>query len=243
MKYMFVNDSHYVLKKYGILYILFLSIIISFALFLKFVVKLDFTSSSTLDLFLFNIGIKHSNFSVFEFMIYIFNIGFYTFFAIDIFLKDIYLGKSNIFLRISPLKWMSYKILIIVIYTTLFFVIQCILLYFLYSVFGFKIIYENIFKIIFFGLFLKILLEFINIIFLLIFKKESFILVTILYTLPWFIFIDYYVKIMSIFFIDIYLNNSLFKALLIMFAIILIVLLIFKLCKKKLIIQFEGSIL
>lgn len=242
MKYMFINDFRYILKRYLLFYFLFMIIMIAFPFFLKYVLEVDFNNSFILNLFLFNIGEKYSFFSVFEFMIYILNICFYSFFAIDIFLKDIALGKENVFLRISPLKWMSYKLIIILFYTSLFYIIQFSLLYFIYTIYGFELVFQNISRLIFSGLFLKILLEIINIIFLLIFRKNYFLLVIILYAVPWIIHINSLEKCISFLFIDIYIENSLVISIVVMVVVTILASLIFNLCKKRLMLQFEGSI-
>lgn len=241
MKYLFFNDFYYVLKKYIKYYFLFLILMIAFPVFLKYVLEIDFKDSFILNLFYFNVGINYAEFSPLEFMIFILNIAFYSFFYLDMFSKDIEFGKEFVLLRINLFRWILCKILINLFYTIIFYIFEIVLLFIIYIFFGYKFQLYNFLMISFFGFCLRFLLQLINIIFLIAFKKYCFFLVILLYLSPWIVKLSAVENITSVLFIDVYTKNNIILSAIAILLIISLLLMIIYVLNKKLLCQFEGS--
>ena len=128
MKYLFYNDICYLkFKRNKIILVYFILPFISYFLLVN-------ANMSTMQIILsclgLNFNIKEN--SIFEIIIFITNISFFTFIIIDLFLKDICYQTDNIFLRMSPQKWIFLKIIysFIIIFTIrlLQYMILCLLL-------------------------------------------------------------------------------------------------------------------
>lgn len=236
MKYIFTNDFYYFKKKYLTFYLLFLLVNILFPMYLKMILNIDFSEQYIFKIYKINLGIDYGNFSLIEYFIFIINIAFFVFVAQDIFSKDFNFGKEYIFLRMSLNKWILLKLLYNIIFTICISSLEFFLVSYTYILCGFKLKLLYIVKILFIDIFLKIILQILSLIFVNIFEKNSFLIIILIYTLPW-ININYHVKQMFKFiFIDYYMYN--FKMLFLILGIELLMLFIIR---KKFLLKFERS--
>ena len=117
MKYLYMNDVSYLMKKRLKFMILLVFIPI-------LVLLINITST--------NIVIDHINSSMgtrlvidrdgtilIELLMYALNVFVYLFLIIDVYIKDIAYQLDNIFLRIKPVKWISKKIAILILITVI----------------------------------------------------------------------------------------------------------------------------
>ncbi len=108
MKYMYMNDIEYLIKKRKkILIVLILIPIIAMLININQKVSLLEILNNCMGT---NLNFKNSN--ILEYIMFLFNITIYLFLIIDLYVKDIVYQLDNIFLRISPLKWLLKKNLI-----------------------------------------------------------------------------------------------------------------------------------
>lgn len=130
MRFLFKNDLCHIFSKRRIMiYIYLLLPLINYILIKDSQLSKIEIFSSCLGL---NFNINENN--VFEIIIYIMNISFFTFLIVDLFLKDICYQIDNIFLRISPKKWVLTKIICsFIILFTIRFIQYMILILFLHT--------------------------------------------------------------------------------------------------------------
>lgn len=225
MWFIFLNDIYYSVKKYFILYLIFLVSIISFPIYINLVLDINLTSEEAIKLMNINIGIKYGTFSLIEYSVFILNIAFYTFISVDIFLKDLEFGLENIFLRMSTKRWLICKLMYIFILTLLLSSFEFVLIYKIYAFFGLKISITFLIKIFIIDLFLKIILQLVGLNLLMISKKNSFLITSILYTLPWISNFKIINNGLKYLFLDIYVENIWYIFLIIIIEINLLVIL------------------
>ena len=120
MKYLFMSDIEFLLKKrkkilIALIFIPLLVMLIN--------IKSSFTIVDNLNNCLgTNINIKTS--SILEFIMFLFNIAIYLFLIVEFYVKDISYQLDNIFLRISPLKWLFKKNIVFLLITLIIKLLQ-----------------------------------------------------------------------------------------------------------------------
>ncbi len=131
MQYIMISDFYQILKekyKYFVTYFIFIFIFLIFELFLQ----LDYG-----DIFLSLMGIKLVKKNILFILLYLSSILISLFIAYNIFSYDFKSSFNNIFLRISPKKWMFYKSVSCLFFTIFFrftlFLIIATVLAFLYN--------------------------------------------------------------------------------------------------------------
>lgn len=105
-KYLFLHDINYLISKRWKLLLIFVLLPI-LNVFLNINLDVSFID-------ILNNGLAlniNKNCNVIDIVIYILNISFIIFLVTDLFIKDIKYSLSNIFLRISPFKWIINKIM------------------------------------------------------------------------------------------------------------------------------------
>lgn len=236
MKYVLINDLYYFTKTKFKLFILYTLVRFIFPLFLAFFLETDFGLSFMNNLFLNNLGIKWLPFSSVEYMIYILNICFYSYLAMDIFSKDLKFGKEQLFLRCSLKSWLIQKILVIFLGTAILETLVVVPLTGLYIFLGLNLTFIDLFQILFLDVCLKFILEILTIICLLLFNKLVVLLIIAIYSFSSFFYSIIKIDITVPLFVDLYLKNPLY--LLVTFLLLLIIM--FKI-RKRLFILFERS--
>lgn len=111
MKYLFINDILYLLRKRGSILILLFIIPILF-LFPHINLKISCIELINMSMGT-NLDINHS--SIMELFAFLFNITVFLFLIIDIYIKDIHYQLDNIFIRMHPCKWVCKKNLIFIL--------------------------------------------------------------------------------------------------------------------------------
>lgn len=184
MKYLLINDFYNIfINKRKIIYI-WLLILILYPIFIRIVLNISFTDLDEMSLFLGNIGGNYKVNSVFEYLILIWNVTFYSYIVIDVFTEDVKYGRENIFLRSSKEKWLIRKMIIIVTYTAILEIFSLLILGLVYIWLGANFNLSAIFSILVIDILMKLILQFTNIILLLISSKYSFFIIVFLYTIP-----------------------------------------------------------
>lgn len=112
MKYLIFNDLFYSLGKHKKLVIFYIAIPIIYLLFnayMKIIINQDFFDS----ILAINVDYRISGWL--SMLLYLFYIFVYIYIMILLFAKDLKNGSENIFLRMSPIKWIMCKMLSIMI--------------------------------------------------------------------------------------------------------------------------------
>lgn len=211
MKYLLTNDFYNIFVNKRKLIYLWLLILILYPIFIRIVLDINFTDLDEIDLFLGNIGGNYNVNSVFEYLILLWNVTFYSYIVIDVFTKDVKYGRENIFLRVSKEKWLTRKIIIIITYTTILEIFSFLILGLVYILLGANFDISTIFSIIVIDILIKLFLQFINIFLLLFSSKYSFFIIIFIYTIPFAFanfFNDYINQFTQIYFTSSYMKNS-----------------------------------
>ena len=132
MKYMFYNDLDYLFQKRK-------NIIIMLLIIPLLVLPLNLMVGNALGILKMTMGLnilKNSS-GIIEITMFLFNLSFTIFLAIDLYIKDIEYNLENIFLRLKPSSWWIKK-------TSLFMTMMLLLKIFQYSLLTFALIIFNI---------------------------------------------------------------------------------------------------
>lgn len=154
MKYIYLNDIEYLIKKRK-------KLLIAMLLIPLLIMLINIKSSFSLVERLVNamgtnwISFNESN--MLEFIMYLFNISIYVFLIVDIYVKDIAYGLDNIFLRIHPKKWFLKKSIIFISLVLILKLLQ-------YGVLIFTILLLN--EVSYIGIFKLITYDFIYVVFI-----------------------------------------------------------------------------
>jgi len=141
MKYILIKDILRFFKENIKAIFIYIFILISFVLAQKII-----NTKLNAYLFLTTVGLNFSFESgLLEMLLAIFNISFYIFIAINIFLNDLEIGFDNLFLRMSRGKWFLFKLLSILLITFLFMFINYFYLLIIFYLFSVKINFIFIF--------------------------------------------------------------------------------------------------
>ena len=171
MKYLYINDVSYLIRKQG-------KILIPLLLFPVIVMLINVTVSMPVVDHLngcmgTNLVDKIAELNLVEALMFLFNMFSYIFLIAEVYVKDISYQLDNIFLRMKPLNWITKKNIVFIILTTLIKIFQYVLL--LITLFIFK--KSNIFSIPVFSLITKDLVYtiFIQFLFISIYVTSSLI--------------------------------------------------------------------
>lgn len=226
MKYLLINDFYNIFINKRKLIYLWLLILVLYPIFIRIVLDINFIDLDEINLFLGNIGGNYKVNSVFEYLILIWNVTFYSYIVIDVFTKDVKYGRENIFLRVSKEKWLTRKIIIIITYTTILEIFSFLILGLVYILLGANLGISTIFSIMVIDILVKLFLQFMNIVLLLISSKYSFFIIVFLYTIP-FAFANltngYIKQITQIYFTSTYIKDSVLIFITILIGIITLV--------------------
>ena len=132
MKYIFYNDLDYLFQKRK-------NIIIMLLIIPLLVLPLNLMVGNALGILKMTMGLnilKNSS-GIIEITMFLFNLSFTIFLAIDLYIKDIEYNLENIFLRLKPSSWWIKK-------TSLFMTMMLLLKIFQYSLLTFALIIFNI---------------------------------------------------------------------------------------------------
>lgn len=140
MKFIFYNDVQYLLKKR-----FWLFAIIFFTPLIMFVTNLG-ADISVLEIINSTMGtmVSFTNLRVTELLMYLLMVCFYTFLVADIYVKDICYQLDNIFLRMNPNIWYLKKTILFIIIVFIIKVIQYLPVYFILGLFGNNVFDLNI---------------------------------------------------------------------------------------------------
>lgn len=177
MKYIFVTDFLNITIKWKLLATFFL-IILGFPLFLYFTSGVDFNNKEIINFFFINIGGLNHLSSLFEFIVLVLNIGFWSYLTIYIFTITVDLGNENVYLRMNYKNWIKYKIFSILTIISVLTIFEIIILSIVYNKLGCTLILRNIFLLSIKATLSNLILCFINLVFFQ-FSKKYFYLLTL----------------------------------------------------------------
>lgn len=115
MKYIYLNDLNFVLRKKKNILILYFSVVL-----LYFVINVITSNNISVDLIYDSLGLKceFKTSGWMKILIFCFSQTIYIYIALQIFYKDLKFGYDIIYTRIRPIKWFSYKLISIYSITT-----------------------------------------------------------------------------------------------------------------------------
>jgi hypothetical protein len=152
MKFLIYNDIRFVIRNHKNIYFWY-----GISIILYFTLKISIKDSLVFDAAKDSLGVQCSldNADIMQIIMYILNVGIYAYIALNIFIKDIKNGVDNIFLRVGTLRWVTIKVISILLISTVLHVMTIILivlmfypknfdLHLIYNIFTKKILYISI---------------------------------------------------------------------------------------------------
>ena len=120
MKYLFLNDIHYLFNKEKLLFLCIIS-----CLLIGNIVSIN-SEASLFEILTRSMGtnISLENFDIIAFIMYLLNIVFFLYLIVRIYVKDLNDNLENVFLRVNPSKYIINKNVCFIVFSCLIKIIQ-----------------------------------------------------------------------------------------------------------------------
>lgn len=180
MKYLIYNDFSYIIhhKKRVILLILLVPII-------SILLNIN-NNMSMFEIMMLSMGTNLSStfYSILGMIMYLFNVFWFLYFIVQIYIKDLENGLENIFLRIKPQRYIIRKNICFIIITIMIKVLQYIAIILLFLIFKHQIPNNQVFQLLIsdigYILFVQYLFLFLYLIYILLSKNILFLSITVI---------------------------------------------------------------